>query len=284
MLVVTAGTGLHGGIVAVLVLLPIALAEPLLALIDAVQQAPALVSALRRVNAVATDEEPSVAEPQPVGSLELRELGAGWPGSSPVFTGVSARADRGDWIVVEGPSGSGKSTLLATLLGYLPAASGSILVDGQPVTHPAALRASIAWCPQEAHVFDSTIRANLLLARGRDDRPDDAALVAALHRVGLGPLLETLPLGLDTRLGAEGSNLSGGQRQRLAVARTLLARADVVLLDEPTAHLDDAAARSLMADLRTALADHIVVLVTHHAEEALPSDERVRLGRELAPV
>ncbi|MGV8885673.1 MAG: thiol reductant ABC exporter subunit CydC [Microbacteriaceae bacterium] len=276
MLYVSAGAGVQPGIVAVLVLLPIALAEPLLGLIDAVQQAPALTFALRRVGAVASSQP--IAEParrDEVHSLELRELSAGWPGAAPAFRDVSARAFRGDWIVVEGPSGSGKSTLLATLLGYLAPASGDILVNGK---HHDGLRASIAWCPQEAHIFDSTIRANLLLARSRDDRPDDAALVAALHRVGLGPLLETLPLGLDTRLGAEGSKLSGGQRQRLAVARTLLARSDIVLLDEPTAHLDAAAARSLMADLRSALADHIVVLVTHHADEVLPCDERVRLG------
>jgi ATP-binding cassette, subfamily C, bacterial CydCD len=217
-----------------------------------------------------------------VRSLELVDLAAGWPGAEPAFRDVSARAERGDWIVVEGPSGSGKSTLLATLLGYLAPASGAILVNDAPA--PTSLRANLAWCPQEAHVFDSTIRANLLLARDRDERPDDAALVEVLHRVGLGPLLETLPQGLDTRLGAEGSNLSGGQRQRLAVARTLLARADVVLLDEPTAHLDDAAARSLMSDLRRALADRIVVLVTHHADEALPSDVRVRLGAQPALV
>ena len=121
-------------------------------------------------------------------------------------------------------------------------------------------------------------RGNLLLARDRGDRPSDAELRAALERVGLGPFLAELPEGLGTRVGPGGAHLSGGQRQRVAVARALLTRADVVLLDEPTAHLDAPAARSLLADLRQGLADRVVVLVTHHlADGVAGTDARVRL-------
>ena len=106
----------------------------------------------------------------------------------------------------------------------------------------------------------------------------DETLRETLALVGLAPLLNRLPKQLDPHVGAQGSRLSGGERRRLAVARALLTRADVVLLDEPTAHLDAEAATALMCDLRVALADRIVVLVTHHADEVLLGDHCVMLG------
>ena len=283
MLVVTSAAPIEPGIVAVLVLLPIAMLEPMIALVDAVQQAPALAAALRRVRAITELPEPvssGCIEVSQIDTLSLSSLSAGWPGAGPAFTDLSTSVTRGEWLVVEGPSGSGKSTLLATLLGYLAPSSGTVLINDLPTQSLDldSLRSRIAWCPQEGHLFDSSLRANLLLARSREDRPTDAELVAVLRSVGLGPLLSSLPQGLDTRLGSEGASLSGGQRQRVAVARTLLTRADVVLLDEPTAHLDADAAASLMEDLRASLADRIVVMVTHHASDTLPTDRRVRLG------
>ncbi|MGV8851977.1 MAG: ATP-binding cassette domain-containing protein, partial [Rhodoglobus sp.] len=213
--------------------------------------------------------------------LDLRELGIRWPSSPTLaFSGATARVERGEWLVVEGPSGAGKSTLLAALLGYLPAAAGSWSLNGVDARElsPEQLRAAVTWCPQESHLFDSTIRGNLLLGRAHDDQPTEQELVAVLRRVGLGPLFDSLEHGLDTRVGSAGESLSGGERQRLAVARTLLTRAAVVLLDEPTAHLDAASAEQLITDLRTALADKIVVLVSHHADERRDDDVSLRLG------
>lgn len=265
-LMLTASAGAAPALIAVLVLLPLGLIDPLLALVDAVQQWPALAAALRRVGAIASDQLPAESVSRTVQSLELRDLATTWPGAgAAAFSGVNALAHRGDWVVIEGASGSGKSTLLATVLGFVRPSRGAVLFDGQPD------QPFVAWCPQEAHLFDSTIRGNLLLPRGKDDKPVDAELTAALTRVGLFH-------GLDYRVGHHGVALSGGERQRLAVARALLTRADVVLLDEPTAHLDADAADALMRDLRAALADRIVVLVTHHASEAGPADIRLRLG------
>jgi ATP-binding cassette subfamily C protein CydCD len=136
----------------------------------------------------------------------------------------------------------------------------------------------VAWCPQEGHLFDSTLRANLVIARPRSERPGDDELLDALDRVGLAPLVATLPLGLDTRIGPAGEHLSGGQRQRVAVARTLLARGDVVLIDEPTAQLDEQASAALIADLRTALRDRTTVLVTHDAEQARRAEHVIELS------
>lgn len=292
---VTAGV-LDPPIVAVLALLPLGLIEPLGGAVGAIQQSPALASALLKVRNVTPAPDAPHPHPAPRGSLcpraldrgietlELEGVAARWPGASvDAFGPLNAVVERGQWLVVEGPSGSGKSTLLATLLGYLPVASGALLVGGVDASllPKDAVRERIVWCPQESHLFSSSIRGNLMLARPSDDAPTDDELVAAVTSVGLGPLLATLPDGLDSWVGPSGSLLSGGERQRLAVARALVARGDVVLLDEPTAHLDAQAAASLMNDLRSALADRIVVLVTHHADEVTPGDVRLRLG-ELA--
>ncbi|MEX5263001.1 thiol reductant ABC exporter subunit CydC [Kocuria sp. CPCC 205231] len=292
MLAATAGPvgegTLAAPVVAALVLLPLGLLEPMLGTVDAVQQWPALSASLRKlrpITAAAREAADTPAEPGgaplPVRELALHGLTVTWPGApAPAFRGLEASVRRGQWLVVEGPSGAGKSTLLAALLGHLPAAGGWWSVDGvdSRALDAGRLRRSVAWCPQEAHLFDSTIRGNLLLARGREDPPSDAEIRAALDRVGLGPFLAELPEGLGTRVGPGGAHLSGGQRQRVAVARALLTRADVVLLDEPTAHLDAPAARSLLADLRQGLADRVVVLVTHHlADGSAGTDARLRL-------
>jgi ATP-binding cassette subfamily C protein CydCD len=146
------------------------------------------------------------------------------------------------------------------------------------------VRAAMAWCPQEAHVFDASLRANLALARPRGEltgADGGPAMCAALAAAGLGPLLASLPEGLDTPVGAGGSSLSGGERRRLSVARALLADRDVVLLDEPTAHLDPPTAQALLVDLRRALAGRLVVCVTHDQQLAGAEDTVLRLdGRE----
>ncbi|HEV7950675.1 MAG TPA: thiol reductant ABC exporter subunit CydD [Glaciihabitans sp.] len=265
-------------LVAVLVLLPLGLLEPLLGAVDAVQQWPALAQDVRRLapfTPAAAPERAGDSQPETVSELELQEVAARWPDSeNDVFSGLSAQVSAGRWLVVSGPSGSGKSTLLTVLLGYLTPTAGQYLLNGRSATtlDPSALRQHIAWAPQEGHLFDSTLRANLLLARSRDDAPTDAEMLDVLDGVGLGLFVATLPLGLDTRVGSEGAQLSGGQRQRVAVARTLLTRAEVVLLDEPTAHLDGEAAHRMMTDLRVALKDQVTVLVTHHAADRAETD------------
>lgn len=289
-----ASGSLEGALVAVLVLTPIGLIDPLLDVVAAAQQWPALASVLRRVSSVTdsqidTDVAEVGAEFAPQGSitsLELEGVSARWPGAEhPVFSGLSARVGRGEWLVVTGPSGSGKSTLLTLMLGYLWPERGRYLLGGRELgpDPAAALRGHIAWCPQEGHLFDSSLRANLLLARPRDDAPDDAEMLETLRRVGLGPLMSRLADGLDAPIGPGGSRLSGGERQRLAVARTLLTRSEVILIDEPTAHLDEPAAIELMADLRRALDDRITVLVTHHAVGVRADDHRLVLGDHARP-
>ena len=266
-------------LVAVIVLMQLALVEPFAATVSAVRQGPALADILGRVAATGSLSAPVDADnaehdagthalPDRDGKagLELNGLAAAWPGGPTVFSGVTAEARPGRWLAVTGPSGAGKSTLLSVLLGFLPVKEGRALLTG-----------TAAWCPQEAHLFDSTIRGNLLLARPAGNKPNEQEMHEALQDVGLDALVDTLPQGLDTRIGSGGAFLSGGERQRLAMARTLLTGARVLLLDEPTAHLDAAAAREMMATLRRGLRNVTVVLVTHNPEDIDPADARLQL-------
>jgi ATP-binding cassette subfamily C protein CydCD len=262
-------------VLAVVVLVQLALAEPYAAVVSAVRQGPALAAVLRRIAQSgafdASDADGGVLRlperPGGAAGLQLDGLEASWPGGTPVLSGLSAEAVPGHWLAVTGPSGSGKSTLLSVLLGFLPASSGRACVTG-----------NAAWCPQEAHLFDSTIRGNLLLARPPGRKPSEADMHKALGAVGLSGLVSGLPKGLDTRIGPSGSSLSGGERQRLAMARTLLTGAAVLLLDEPTAHLDAEAGRLMMAELRVGLKDVTVVLVTHNPADIAGEDGRLDLG------
>ncbi|WP_294628648.1 ATP-binding cassette domain-containing protein [uncultured Rothia sp.] len=212
-------------------------------------------------------------------ALAMQDAAARWPGMDhPVFTDLNMDARAGSWTAVTGPSGSGKSTVLATVLGFLPLESGRVLASGE-VLEGEQLRGYAAWCPQAAHIFESTLEGNLMLARDRSDRPSEEELIEVLRRVGLGEWFDALPQGLRTQVGAGGSFLSGGQRQRLAVARALLVNSPVLLLDEPTAHLDAESARALMADLDAATRSSSVatVLVSHRPEDIARCDEVVRL-------
>ncbi len=278
---------------AVLVLTPLALIDPFLATCDAAQQWPALQRALGRLRADASPltyvfpvttpdlpEELQPADAERVSTLAIDNLAARWPGDRhEVFAGLTATTGPNRWLVVTGPSGSGKSTLLTVLQAFLRPSAGRYLLDGRDTMQLPAetIRSHIAWCPQEAHLFDSTLRANLLLARSRADAPSAVEMTRVLEQVGLGPLLADLPNGLETTLGSRGLHLSGGQRQRIAIARTLLTGADVLLIDEPTAHLDRESADALLEDLRQGLSGKIVVLVTHHAGDLAMSDVHICL-------
>ena len=172
-------------------------------------------------------------------------------------------------MVITGPSGSGKSTLAAACLRFLEPAAGSleIVADDAIVDLRAldgdAVRRTVALCEQDPHIFDATLADNLRLARpGASDRELDDALRAA-H---LADWVASLPAGLETAVGEHGARLSAGQRQRLALARALLAEARVLILDEPTEHLDDATARAFVDDLPAAAAGRTLLVLTHRPD------------------
>ena len=170
--------------------------------------------------------------------------------------------DEGRRIAVVGPSGSGKTTLAQVLLRFLDADAGSYTLGGVDAyaLDGDDVRRLVGLCAQDAHLFDSSVRENLLLAR-KDATEDD--LRGALARARLLDWAESLPDGLDTLVGEHGARLSGGQRQRLALARALLADFPVLVLDEPAEHLDLPTADALTADLLAATEGRTTLLITH---------------------
>lgn len=197
---------------------------------------------------------------------------AGRDGAAP--DGVSAQIAPGAITVLTGPNGAGKSTVLQVILGLMPATSGRVLVGGVDVTEldPRSWWAQVAWLTQRPVLVPGTVRENLDLFGALSDA--DAACRAA----GFDDVLATLPDGYDTVLGRGGTGLSLGQRQRLGLARVLGSAAPVLLLDEPTSHLDAALeARVLEAIVARARAGATVVLVGHRAEVVAMGDDVVHV-------
>jgi thiol reductant ABC exporter CydC subunit len=189
---------------------------------------------------------------------------------------VGFTLEPGARIALVGPSGAGKTTVVNLLLRFLDPDGGRVTVGGHDVREYSQedVRGMFAVAGQDTVLFDTTIRTNLLIAR-----PDasDAELGDALRLARLDAWVTALPDGLDTRLGEDGAELSGGQRQRLVVARALVSSAPVLVLDEPTAHLDAATAERLMEDVLDAAGSRAVLLITHRPEGLARMDEVLTL-------
>ncbi len=263
---------LSGPGLAVLALTPLATAELVAALPETAQRLLGAGHAARRLAAFddvpAPITEPVAPRPVPVpGTLTAESLAVRWPGAATVAVrDVDLTVSPGHRLVLTGPSGSGKSTVLAVLMRHLDPASGRVHFNGTDARHLAGddVRSAIGWCGPASHLFDSTVRENLRLAR-----PDatNGELRSALRAAQLRAWLDELPDGLDTPLGAHGAVLSGGERQRLGVARTILAGRPVLLLDEPTAHLDRENAAALARDITELTAGRAALIVSHRPDE-----------------
>ncbi|SFT70394.1 ATP-binding cassette, subfamily C, CydCD [Actinopolyspora lacussalsi subsp. righensis] len=209
----------------------------------------------------ASETDPAREPPIAPGEVLLEDVRARWPGADvPALSGVTLRVPPGSHVAVVGDSGSGKSTTLAVLAGLLPVTSGTCAVGGR-----------VAWCPQDPQLVSTTIRENLRLA---DPTADDRRLAATLRSAGLRGWEDSL----DTVVGTGGTELSGGEARRLALARVLLVPdAEVLLLDEPTAHLDEPTALELLDTLERESHGRTVVRVTHHDREVHRADLVVRI-------
>ncbi|MEY9843172.1 ATP-binding cassette subfamily C protein CydCD [Streptacidiphilus sp. BW17] len=270
---------LHGVYLAVLLLTPLAAFEGVTGLTAAAQirhrsarSAARLAELFDAPEPVREPEHPAAAPADPL-PLQVRGLTATWPGrTTPALADVDLDLTPGRRIAVVGPSGSGKTTLANVLLRFLDPASGSVTLGGADATTLTGedVRRAVGLCAQDAHVFDSSLRENLRLAR-----PDagDTELFAALDAARLGAFVRELPDGLSTMVGEHGANLSGGQRQRLALARALLADFPVLILDEPAEHLDLPTADALTADLLAATEGRATLLITHRLTGLAAVDE-----------
>ena len=182
----------------------------------------------------------------------------------PLLSNVSLTIERGQKVAILGASGSGKSTLLHLIRGDLAPSSGTVTLGGVPATELNAagrIHQYVGYMQQSSYLFAQTLRGNLKV--GNPKVTDDQA-IKVLQEVCLQPLLDRLPDGLDTLVDEAGLRFSGGERQRIALARLLLAQTPVVLLDEPTVSLDPLTEAKLLDTAFEVLADHTVIMVTHH--------------------
>ena len=180
----------------------------------------------------------------------------------PVLEGLSFRVPAGETVVLVGPSGAGKSTVLELLLGFVQPDAGRITINGADLGSivPAALARMTAWIGQNPVIFAGTIRDNIRFGR---EGAGDADVEAAARAARVGQFADALPDGLDTLIGEGGYGLSGGQAQRVAIARAFVRNAPLLLLDEPTAHLDPATEADVLDSLRRLALGRTVILASH---------------------
>ncbi|MGM9445499.1 ABC transporter ATP-binding protein [Streptomyces murinus] len=210
-------------------------------------------------------DQVSLASLEEVAALDTR-------GGTEVLHGISFRAEPGQTIALVGSSGAGKSTIAQLLPRLYDVDGGAVRVGGVDVREvtAASLRATLGMVTQDGHLFHDTVRANLLLAR---PGAADEELWDALGRARLAEVVRSLPDGLDTVVGERGYRLSGGERQRMTIARLLLARQRVVILDEATAHLDNTSEAAVQEALTEALEGRTAVVIAHRLSTVRSADQ-----------
>jgi ATP-binding cassette, subfamily C, bacterial CydC len=193
-----------------------------------------------------------------------------------VLAGASFKLAPGRRVALVGRSGAGKTTVVNLLLRFFDPEEGRVTLAGTDIREcrQEDVRAIFAVAGQDAHIFSSTIRENVRLAR---PAASEQEIERALERARIDRWVRSLPDGIDTMVGEEGTQLSGGQRQRLALARALLADSQVLVLDEPTSQLDAPTASALVRDALAAAGDRSVLLITHRPEGLELVDEVVAL-------
>lgn len=206
----------------------------------------------------------SLASLESVAELDLR-------GGVEVLHDISFCAEPGEMVALVGSSGAGKSTIAQLIPRLYDVDSGAVRLSGIDVRDLTAdaIRETVGMVTQDGHLFHESIRANLLLAQ---PRATDDELWDALRRARLAEVIAALPDGLDTVVGERGYRLSGGERQRLTIARLLLARPKVVILDEATAHLDSRSEAALSAALAEALTGRTVIVIAHRLSTIRAAD------------
>jgi ATP-binding cassette, subfamily C, bacterial CydD len=219
---------------------------------------------------VALPPAPEATPPREVRTVAARGVGVvfenvklTWdPARGPALDGLSFRLPAGETLVLAGPSGSGKSSTIEILLGFVRPDSGRVLINGADIAElvPQALSRLTAWIGQRPVLFAASIRDNIRFAR---PEASDAAIEEAARNARVSDFAAALPGGLDTVVGEGGYGLSGGQAQRVAIARAFLKDAPLLLLDEPTAHLDPATEADVLDSLRRLASGRTVILASH---------------------
>ncbi|MDE1895448.1 MAG: thiol reductant ABC exporter subunit CydD [Rhodospirillales bacterium] len=198
-------------------------------------------------------------------TLGFEHVTFAWDAARPVLENLTFKVGRGEMLLLTGASGTGKSTIIDLILGFLAPEAGRITINGaeMEILVPAARTRMLGWIGQKPVIFAGTIEENIRFANpaaGEDE------LKAAIRNAHLEELVASLPQGIKTPLGEGGFGVSGGQAQRIAIARAFLKDAPLLLLDEPTAHLDPAVERDILESLKHLAAGRTVVLATHSTQ------------------
>jgi ATP-binding cassette subfamily C protein CydD len=237
--------------------------------------------------------EPAPPPAGPVRNVEARGLSIAFENVSltwdktrgPALDGLSFRVGAGETLVLAGPSGAGKSSAIEILLGFIRPDSGRVTINGADIADlvPQALSKLTAWVGQRPMLFAGTIRENIRFAR---PEATAAEVETAARQARVTDFAAALPEGLDTLVGEGGYGLSGGQAQRVAIARAFLKNAALLLLDEPTAHLDPVTEAEVLDSLRRLAVGRTVILASHSAAAHGFAGRRIdiRAGRAVAPV
>jgi ATP-binding cassette subfamily B protein len=229
------------------------------------------------------DTVPTIREPethrarQGSGRLEFENVGFSYPGAdAPLLTGINLVLEPGETLAIVGPTGCGKTTLTALVPRLYDVTEGRILIDGVDVRELplAELRSRVACAFEDPTLFSASVRENLVLGRpDADEQQVDEAL-----QVAQAGFVRDLPWGLDTRVGEQGMSLSGGQRQRLALARAVLGRPSMLVLDDPLSALDIHTESLVEQALRSVLAETTGLVVAHRPSTVLLADRVAVLG------
>jgi len=201
--------------------------------------------------------------PQLRGEIDFRDVKFTYPQAQiEALKGVSLHISPGEKVGILGRVGSGKSTLLKLLCGLYQPTAGSILLDAADVQQidPADLRHNMSLVSQDVRLFFGTLRDNVTLGA---PLADDEDILEAAEKAGLTRLVNQHPMGFDMPIGEAGEGLSGGQRQAVAIARALLRKTPILLLDEPSAHMDHSTEQAFNRALAADLAGRTLLLVTH---------------------
>ena len=269
---------------AVLALLPLALFEAMVPLPTSALAYQRLRGSAQRLVALDAMPDPVVRPSFPASvppgftTLELRGVSARWgAGDSFALHEVDLRITAGEHVTIVGPSGAGKSTLAAVLMGFL-GYEGSVRLNGVELAEASGdgIRERIGMLSQRSHVFGTTIAENVMLGR---QGVTDAEVWRALAAAQLDESVRRMPGGLDAEVGPLGMTLSGGESQRLALARILLDPPPLLILDEPTEHLDAATAQAIEGTIRRSTSESTRITITHRLR-GISADDRVVVLRD----